>query len=477
MSLRTGQGKAKAVSMRRIKNRQQEPRPVRSDSQRQASFVNMDFNPPRNANLPPRVPRWRLPLLVLAITFVAALFFLDSRTTVPDSEARSAPAVIKAPPRPEIQREIVDGEIRPGDSITTLLGDHLSAQEIHTLAGKSGDIYPLSKICVGQPFKLCLADGTFERFEYDINRDDQLVIRRDGEEIDIARVPIVYTVETAIIRGTITSSLFEAVAEVGENAELALALADIFAWDIDFIRDIRQGDGFQALVEKRYRDGIPAGYGKILAAEFINQGTSYQAFLFQDGDHPPSYYDAEGNSLRKAFLRAPLPFSRISSGFTMRRFHPISKKWKAHPAIDYAAPTGTPIKAVGDGTIVKKGYTKNNGNFIKIRHNATYETLYLHMSKFARGIAQGKRVLQGQVIGYVGSTGLATGPHLCFRMYKNGAPVNPNRVKTASAAPVSKKQLAAYSAAIAPLIEKLAGKTDLLARTDLAESPPPPQKQ
>jgi murein DD-endopeptidase MepM/ murein hydrolase activator NlpD len=438
----------------------------------------MDFNPPRNTNLRARPPRWRLPLLVLACTLATALFFLDYRPAVPDSEARSAPAEIKAPPPPEIYREIVDGEIQPGDSITTLLGAHLSLQEIQTLAGKSGDVFPLSKICAGQPFKLCLADGSFERFEYDINRDDQLIIRKDGEEFDIARVPITYTVETETIRGSITSSLFEAVAEVGENPELALALADIFAWDIDFIRDIRVGDAFQSLVEKRYRDGIPAGYGKVLAAEFVNQGTNYQAFLFQDGDRAPSYYDAEGNSLRKAFLRAPLPFSRVSSGFTMRRFHPITKTWKAHPAIDYAAPTGTPIKAVGDGTIIRKGYTKYNGNFIKIRHNSSYETLYLHMSKFARGIAQGKRILQGQVIGYVGSTGLATGPHLCFRMYKNGAPVNPNRVKTASAAPISRDQLPAYSAAIAPLAERLAGKGEILAHADFTESPPPPpQKQ
>jgi murein DD-endopeptidase MepM/ murein hydrolase activator NlpD len=265
-------------------------------------------------------------------------------------------------------------------------------------------------------------------------------------------------VETDLIRGTITSSLFEAVAESGETPELTMSLADIFAWDIDFIRDIRVGDSFQALVEKRFRDGSPAGYGRILAAEFTNQGTTYRAFLYQDGNNRPSYYDGEGNSVRKAFLRAPLAFSRISSGFTMRRYHPVTKTWKAHPAIDYAAPKGTPIKTVGDGTIIKKGYTKYNGNYIKIRHNNSYETLYLHMSGFAKGISQGKRVLQGQTIGYVGSTGLATGPHLCFRMYNNGSPVNPNKVRAKAAPPVSKERMAEFKTSIARFLAWLEGR-------------------
>ncbi len=257
------------------------------------------------------------------------------------------------------------------------------------------------------------------------------------------------------VRGRIDSSLFEAVTSTGESDVLAMNLADIFAWDIDFILDIREGDSFQALVEKRYREGKPAGYGRILAAEFTNQGTTFQAFLYQDGDRRPDYFDADGQSLRKAFLKAPLSFSRISSGFTMRRYHPITKTWKAHPAIDYAAPRGTPIKSVGDGTIIKKGYTRGNGNYVKIRHNSSYETLYLHMKGFAKGIAKGKRVAQGQTIGYVGSTGLATGPHLCFRMYKNGAPVNPHRVKAPSANPVSKESLADFKVTVGELHAKL----------------------
>ena len=211
-------------------------------------------------------------------------------------------------------------------------------------------------------------------------------------------------------------------------------------------------------MEKRFRDGKPAGYGSILAAQFVNQGETYRAIRFEDGDRPAAYYDLEGKSLRKAFLRAPLAFSRISSGFSWHRFHPITKTWKAHPAIDYAAPVGTPIKAVGDGAIIKKGYTKYNGNFIKIRHNSTYETLYLHMSRFAKSMRRGNRVSQGQVIGYVGPTGLATGPHLCFRMYRNGTPVNPNKVRSAAAAPISKKHLSEFESSIRPLIDRPPGR-------------------
>jgi murein DD-endopeptidase MepM/ murein hydrolase activator NlpD len=213
------------------------------------------------------------------------------------------------------------------------------------------------------------------------------------------------------------------------------------------------------LVEKRYREGQPAGYGRILAAEFTNQGTTFQAFLYQDGDRRPDYYDAKGQSLRKAFLKAPLSFSRISSGFTMRRFHPITKTWKSHPAIDYAASRGTPIKSVGDGVIIKKGYTRGNGNYVKIRHNSSYETMYLHMKGFAKNISKGKRVVQGQRIGYVGSTGLATGPHLCFRMYKNGAPVNPHRVKAPATKPINKANREDFNLKVKSLMARLTDQT------------------
>lgn len=419
--------------------------------------MNLDFHPPKSTSVNRRrsTPRLRLWLVLVLGTLLALPLFL--RPTVTSTEANmSEPAIPQPPPVPEIRKEIIKGTVAQGDTATGILGDYFTAGEIYELSKLCKSVFPLSRLSAGQAYRLCLSDDDFERFEYDIDHDEQLIITREAEDFSVQKVPIPYTTETVGVRGKIETSLFEAVTSTGESDVLAMNLADIFAWDIDFILDIRQGDSFQALVEKRYREGQPAGYGRILAAEFTNRGETFQAFLYQDGDRRADYFDAEGQSLRKAFLKAPLSFSRISSGFTMRRFHPITKTWKSHPAIDYAAPPGTPIKSVGDGIITKKGYTRGNGNYIKIRHNSSYETLYLHMKGFARGIAQGKRVAQGQTIGYVGSTGLATGPHLCFRMYKNGAPVNPQRVKAPSVKPVSKENLADFKVKASNLAASLA---------------------
>jgi murein DD-endopeptidase MepM/ murein hydrolase activator NlpD len=402
-------------------------------------------------------PRLRIWLLLLLVALLIVPLFL--RQTVTSTEANmAAPETPKPPPIVEIHKEIINGTIASGDTASALLEDFFTPAEIHELGQQCKPIFPLSGLSAGQAYRLCLSDNAFERFEYDIDRDEQLIISREAESLSIKRIPIPYTTETATVQGTIESSLFEAVTGTGESDVLAMNLADIFAWDIDFILDIRQGDAFKALVEKRYREGQPAGYGRILAAEFTNQGTVFKAFLYQDGEQRADYYDADGQSLRKAFLKAPLSFSRISSGFTKRRFHPITKTWKAHPAIDYAAPTGTPIKSVGDGIVIKKGFTKGNGNYVKIRHNSSYETLYLHMKGFAKNIGEGKRVGQGQTIGYVGSTGLATGPHLCFRMYKNGSAVNPNQVKVPAAQPVSKNNQADFNVQAAELSARLSGQ-------------------
>jgi len=422
--------------------------------------LDFDFRSPRNTMATRRrVPvRWRTWLLCsLLVVLFASLLFI--RPTVTETEAHSsAPQEPLQPAAPKIRKEIIEGTIAPGDTVSALLGGLFSPAELHQLGLQSKPVFPLSRLTAGQPYRLSLIDDDFARFEYDIDRNDQLIISVAEDGFQIEKVAIPYTIVTEKIHGTIESSLFEAVTSIGESDSLAMNLADIFAWDIDFILDIRQGDSFQALVEKRYRDGQPAGYGRILAAEFTNQGTAFQAILFQDGKQRPSYYDRTGQSLRKAFLKAPLSFSRISSGFTMRRFHPITRTWKAHPAIDYAASTGTPIMAVGDGTIIKKGYTPGNGNYIKIRHNNSYETLYLHMKGFAKGMAEGKRISQGQTIGYVGSTGLATGPHLCFRMTKNGAPINPNKVKETSADPISKANRASFNELTTELLAQLAGQ-------------------
>jgi len=420
--------------------------------------LDFDFHPPKQTSKPSknRLP-WYLGLFLAVLLLVWGVVYFGFQPEGTPNSVRAEAEHPSAPPQP--QQEIIAASIHPGDTISSLLGNYFSPQDIYQLNKQSKDVFPLTKICAGQPYKICLLDGDFERFEYDIDADEELIIEPgQDQQFSINRAPIPYTVEISHIEGTITSSLFEAVADIGEKPELALALADIFAWDIDFILDIRAGDSFQALVEKRFREGEEAGYGDILAAEFTNRGETFQAYRYQDGDKRASYYDRNGDSVRKAFLKAPLAFSRISSGFTMHRFHPITKTWKAHPAIDYVAPTGTPIKAVGDASITRIGYTRGNGNFIELRHSNGYISIYLHMSKFARGMKKGKRVAQGQTIGYVGSTGLATGPHLCFRMRKNGAPINPTRIKSPAAAPINPKHLATFKAAIEPWAAWLEGR-------------------
>jgi murein DD-endopeptidase MepM/ murein hydrolase activator NlpD len=242
--------------------------------------------------------------------------------------------------------------------------------------------------------------------------------------------------------GLITSSLYQTLVDNDLSPALAVELANIYAWTIDFYR-IQKNDAFKVIFEEKRVDGERVGIGKINAAWFKNVNTDYYAVYFNQDEYD-DYFDEEGKSLRKAFLKAPLKFSRISSRYNKKRFHPVLKQVKAHLGTDYAAPAGTPILAVGDGTVTEATFSKYNGNYVKIKHNSTYTTQYLHMSKFAKGIKSGVRVKQGEVIGYVGSTGLATGPHVCFRFWKNGEQVDHLREKFPSADPIKSSMIDAY---------------------------------
>lgn len=357
------------------------------------------------------------------------------------------PSVPPPPPEPDI--EIVEGRIKSGQTASALLNDYLSAREIHEAALKCREVYALSKLKAGRPYRLEIEDGRFKRFIYEIDDERMLVLSGSGQEFEAAREDIHYDVETVVVHNEIRSSLFEAVDEIGESPSLAVRLSEIFAWDIDFVRDIRKGDSFRAVVQKRYRDGEFAGYGAVTAAMFVNQDHEFKGFLYADKDGRPSYFEENGRSLRKAFLKAPLAFSRISSGYSMSRLHPILKVRRPHPGIDYAAPRGTPVKAVGDGIVVKAGWDNGGGRFVRVRHNSVYETSYMHLSGFARGVKSGARVSQGQVIGYVGSTGLSTGPHLDFRMKKNGSYVNPGRIVSPPCEPVPKEEMKRFLTTIA----------------------------
>lgn len=360
---------------------------------------------------------------------------------------------------------VQEGTIQAGQTITSLLGDYLTPAQIYALADECSEVHSLKRIKTGQAYRIRFADGLLRDFEYEIDDKTKLQVQKDGDNFVVRKKDIVYDIQRILVRAEIENSLFQAATKIGESSALPVRIAQIFAWDVDFVKDIRSGDSFRALIEKRYRKGKFAGYGKILAARFVNKGTEFNAFLFEDSGGRCDYYDQDGNSVRKAFLKAPLEFSRISSGYTHSRMHPILKIRRPHLAIDYAAPRGTPIKAIGDGKIVTRSYAKGAGRYVKVRHNSVYTSVYNHMCRFARGLRVGKRVKQGETIGYVGATGYATGPHLDFRMKKNGKYVNPLKIKSPPVEPVPEKDLPHFKKTVNPLMAALEGEIKVAGKT------------
>ena len=333
---------------------------------------------------------------------------------------------------------VYHGKIQKNEFLSDiLLGCNVPYPIIDKSANKAKDVFSVTKLRAGKPYTvLCDSTQRAAFFIYEPNAIDFVVFDlRDSINVYVDARPVEIRIQTAA--GTINSSLSLAMEQQRTNSQLALDLSEVFAWTIDFFR-IQKGDQYKVIYEEKYVDNQPVGIGKIHAAYFKYWGSDNYAFSFQQGETEADlqYFDENGQSVRRAFLKAPLKYSRISSRFSRRRFHPVLKRYKAHLGTDYAASRGTPILSVGAGTVVQRAYGRGNGRFVKIRHNSVYTTQYLHMSKFAKGVNVGTRVRQGQVIGYVGSTGLATGPHLCFRFWKNGRQVNPLREKMPPAHPV-----------------------------------------
>lgn len=400
-------------------------------------------------------------LLVVAVVLVVATAYLsltpsqneqtaqneiESTTPVATSEVSpealvaSATQVEPAPiPQPVV--DVFSGKIGKGATASTILNKWLSKAEVYQLASATNKAFRLTKIRRGRPYRVVTTDGEFTRFEYEIDNDQYLSVAKTEDGFAAERKDIKYDIITERVNGVITSSLYEALTATGEKASLAVRIGDIFGWEIDFIRDIRKNDNFTVVVEKRFRDGKFQGYGDILAARFVNQGNEHEGYYMKDKDGFTQYYTAEGKNLRRAFLKAPLKFSRISSKYTKRRLHPILKTYRPHNGIDYAAPRGTPVSAIGNGKVIKVARSRGAGKYIKIRHSNGYESAYLHLNRFAKGMKVGKKVKQGQTIAYVGSTGLSTGPHLDFRMRKNGKYINPARATNPRAPKATKAQL------------------------------------
>lgn len=368
------------------------------------------------------------------------------QSTLPEAEA---------PREPELTR--MTGLIKNGDTPSTLLEGHLGLAEIYSLCDESKDVYSLTNLRAGQPWTMIYSDNALVGVEYEIDDTERLIVNMTENGYEFRREPIPYDIDTKTVSGSIESSLFGAVHNAGENDDLAIRLANVFAYDVDFVRDLRSGDSFTAIVDKKFRDGRFHGYATLHAASFTNQGQIYYAYRFTDKKGNTAYYDEKGRPLRKAFLKAPLPFTRISSGYSMSRMHPILKYRRPHQGIDYAAPTGTPISTVSDGIIAQTGFNKSQGRFVRVIHSNGYETIYNHMSKFAKKTKKGARVKQGQIIGYVGSTGYATGPHLDFRMKKNGVLINPLQIKNIPAEPIAAKEMPDFKALVATYKSQLEG--------------------
>lgn len=292
--------------------------------------------------------------------------------------------------------------------------------------------------------------STAQYFVYESSQTEYIIFGLDSLYVQAVERPT--KVVQRMVAGSIESSLYETLSNQNVSPAVAVRLSEVYAWTIDFFR-IQKGDRFEVIFEERYVDDTSfVGTGKILGARFVHNGKPYYAFRFEDeANGIRDFYSEEGEGLKRMFLKAPLEFARITSRYSKNRFHPVQKRWKAHLGTDYAAPTGTPILATAGGTVVAATYTSANGNYVKIKHNGTYTTQYLHMSRIAKGMRNGTRVEQGQVIGYVGSTGLATGPHVCYRFWKNGKQVDPLREPMQRTEPLPSKLWASYEAHMAPL--------------------------
>ena len=375
-----------------------------------------------------------------------------------NSVKEKAPALIKEYGFTLNDYNVVRDTIRSGDSFGVILGRNgIDPAKVFEIVEKVRDTFNPRKIILGKPYVILKEKDSAMSPKVFIYQNDQInytvVDLRDSIAVYTAKRPV--KIVKKEVAGIIESSLFETMQDEGLSNLLALEMNNIYQWSIDFFR-LQEGDRFKLVYNERYiDDSIYAGIENIEASVFYHQDKPYYAFGYKtdSASKKVDYYDEEARPLRSFFLKAPLDFFRISSRFSPNRFHPVQKRWKAHKGTDYAAAYGTPIKSTANGVVIASSYTAGNGNYVKVKHNGTYTTQYLHMSK--RAVKQGQRVSQGQVIGYVGSTGLATGPHVCYRFWVNGVQVDPFRQNLPSADPIEKKYMPSYFAAIEPLKKEL----------------------
>ncbi len=352
--------------------------------------------------------------------------------------------------------EIKEHRVRKNESLYLILRSlDVSPQTIHDLQEEAKGKFQSNRIRQNQKYYTYLDSETGKpsRMVFHNSATDYVIFDWQNG-ISVTKGVKEVRKEVASASGTIKSSLYEALVEQDVNILVANRLSEIFGWQVDFFR-LYPGDGFKVIYEKQFVDDKPYGIGDILAAEFIHQGEVYNAYWY-DNDGKSGYFDDQGNSVQKALLKAPFTYShRVSSGFSLNRFHPVLKENRPHYGVDYAAPLGTPVIAVGDGEIIESRFRGANGNIVKIRHNSTYTTAYLHLNGFAKGIKKGVKVRQGQVIGYVGRTGRVTGVHLDYRVYKNDKPMNPLKIKLPPSEGISEQNMDVFKVRISNLKAQL----------------------
>jgi len=391
-------------------------------------------------------------LIVYPVTDAEANRRVSEQLILPTESVpiKTAPQVI-----PEPALRWVEQTVGSGDSLSLLFSRaNLSAADVYKVSSsKDGKL--LRNLYPGESFRFGLnKTGELEELQYIKSKLVSRIYSLEGDSYSSELRELKPDTLLSYREGIIKDSLYLSAQQANLPDKLIMELANIFAWDIDFVFDIRQGDSFSILFQEKYLDGEKFGVGDIVAASFTNRSKSYNAVLYTDSQGHSSYYTPEGLSMRKAFLRAPLDIFRISSGFNLRRKHPIHKMIKAHRGVDYAAPRGTPVFSAGDGKVTATGYSKANGNYVFVQHGQTYMTKYLHLNK--KKVLKGQAVKQRQIIGTVGSTGYATGPHLHYEFLVNGVHRNPRTVKLPQANPISVTELAAFKLATTPVLTQLA---------------------
>lgn len=377
-------------------------------------------------------------------------FFLISLLLVscnkPSEPQLEAPKVV-APPVQEKLLEHEDHQIGRNSTVfESLTKVGFTPLDVQKIVAAAKEFYDLSRIPAKMKFRVGKADGVIQELTFYLTRASQLKWVKKEDQWPAQMIDLPKSKKLVYYKGQVKDSLWTSGVAAKMPPYLIARLAEVFSWEIDFYRQIRPGDSWSLVAERIFVEKDPVGWGKILFAQYTNQGTDYQAFYYVSPDgRYEGHFNQEGESLRRRFLKSPLKFGRISSRFSRRRFHPIKKIYRPHLGVDYAAPTGTPVRSIGKGTITKIGRFGGAGKMIALRHPGQFKTRYLHLSRFARGMKRGKQVKQGQIIGYVGRTGSATGPHLHFELYSKGHFVDPLKVKLPPSTSLPKEYKPAFS--------------------------------